>query len=173
MGWIAPAATAVGTALSAYGQFQGGQNAKDVYEYNQQVAKYQGNYAQQKGKIRLAALERDVRGYISRQRAIAGKSGTVTDEGSNLDTQTRTLDEAEIDASIIRYNADVESWAASNQADLLGIQADQLDAASFLNAGSTLLGGASRFDFKKKQPKSPLYPSRPASSSRFGVRPGV
>lgn len=151
MGWIALA----GTALSAFGQYQGGQNAKDVYEYNQQVAKYQAKYAQQKGEIEVAALERDVKGYIGRQRSIAGKSGTVTDAGSNYDAQLRTISEAELDASLIRYNADMESWAYKNEANLLGTQAGQMNTASYIGAGGTLLGGLSKWDYKKTQLKSP------------------
>ena len=164
MGWVALA----GTALSAFGQVKGGQNAADVYEYNQQLAKYRSKYAQQKGEIEVQALERDVKGYIGRQRAIAGKSGTVTDAGSNADAVARTRSEADIDASIIRYNADIESWMAENEANLLGTQANQALTAGYIGAGGTLLGGASKWDYKKTQLKTYSPPDR-----KFGVGPGV
>jgi len=149
----------IGTALSAFGQVKGGQDSAQAYEYNQQLAKYRSKYAQQKGEIEVQALERDVKGYIGRQRAIAGKSGTVTDAGSNLDAVARTRSEADIDASIIRYNADMESWSAKNEANLLGIQAGQARSAGYIGAGGTILGGASKWDYKKSQLKTYSAPT--------------
>lgn len=171
--WFPAVTQLVGTSTTAYGQYSSGQNAADVYDYNQQVAKYRSNYAQDKATIQTAALERDVKGFIGRKRAIAGASGTVTDAGSNVDSVQKIRDEADIDASIIRYNADIESWAAGNEASLLSTQGQQMSSAGLLNAGGTLLSTASRYDWKKKPNTSPFYPSRPVSSSRAGVSPGA
>ena len=171
--WFPAVSQLVGSGVSAYGQYSSGQNAGDVYDYNQQVAKYRSGYAQDKAKIQTAALERDVRSFIGRKRAIAGASGTVTDAGSNVDSVANIREQADIDASIIRYNADIESWSANNEASLLSLQGDQMRSAGYLNAGGTLLSTASRYDWKKKPNTSPFYPSRPASSSRAGIGPGV
>lgn len=160
----------VGQGIGAFGQYQGSQNAADVYEYNAQVAKYRSQYAQDRSKVELARLSRSVESHISRKRAIAGKSGTVTDSGSNVDVRERVRDEAEIDASIIRYNADIESWAAENEADRLNTQADQIRGAGYVGVGSTLLNAGSRYDWKK----GPFATKRPTIAERkFGVGPGV
>lgn len=157
MGYIA----LIGTALSAFGQAKSGQDAKAAYEYNQQLAKYRADVAEDQGDIELAALERDVSGYVSRQRAIAGASGGVTDSGSNLDSLLRTQREADIDASLIRYNTKLAAWSARNQADLLGTQGSNVQSAAYIGTGSTLLGGLSRWDWKKTQLKTYQPPVTP------------
>ena len=159
-----------GTATSAFGQFQTGQNAKDVYDYNQQIAKYQSKAAQDRGELEVEALERNVSKVLARKRALAGKSGTATDVGSNLDSLIATRKEADIDANLIRYNADLESYSANQQASLYGAQGQQFAQAGFLNAGATLLGGVSKFDFKKK--KSPLVNFPNVSTVRGGAGGG-
>ena len=166
MGEWLPLLSLAGTATSAYGQFQTGQNAKDVYEYNQQAAKYQSKYAQQRGEIEATKLEREGAKAMSRKRAIAGASGTVTGAGSNLDSLLNSQREIDLDAALIRYNANVDSYVSGQQADLFGAQADQFSQAGYLNAGATLLGGASKWDWKKK--KSPLatYASGPPVAHR-------
>lgn len=173
MGWVAPVASLVGTGVSAYGQYKAGKGASDVYDYNKQMARYEAKYIQDRAAIEEARLNKDVSRHISRQRAIAGASGTSTNTGSNLDVLTETVNEAELDAAIIRYNADVQSSAALSQSNLYSTQADQAYSSGILNAGTTLLGGASKYDWKKKPLPTPFYPGRPATSTRFGVGPGV
>jgi hypothetical protein len=155
-----------GTAVSAAGQYKSGQDAKDVYEYNQQLAKYQSNYIQEAADLEVAGLERDVKRFMGRQRAIAGKSGTVPDQGSNLHVLLQTRKEADLDAAIIRYKADIGSWSADSQASMLGTQASQFNTASYLNAGTTLLAGASKWDWKKSQLKTYNPPPDTSGSRR-------
>ena len=152
MGAILPIISLAGVGLSAYGQYRSGQDAKSVYEYNAALAKYESKYIQDAATIEQAQLEREVSSFMSRQRAIAGASGTVTDAGSNLDSLLRTRQEADIDAALIRYRADVGSWRAISQSNLLDTQGDQFGTASYINAGGTLLTGASKWDWKKKKP---------------------
>ncbi len=149
----------LGTGVSAVGQIKQGRDAKDIFEYNQAVAQYQGKLAQDKADIEQGRLERDVKRTISRQRAIAGKSGTVSDSGSNLTTLIETQRQGDLDSAIIRYNADIASWGALNNASLLKTKGQQIETAGFLNAGATLLDGASKWDWKKYRPKTPLVPA--------------
>ena len=150
MGWVAPVVSLIGTGVSAYGQYRQGQDAADVYKYNQAMAQNSAKYAKEKAAIEEARLRREVERVKGRQRAIAGKSGTVVDSGSNLDLLRVTEEEAAIDAAMIRYGGEVESWAALSQANMYGAQASQAKTASYWNIGATLLGGASRYDWKKK-----------------------
>jgi hypothetical protein len=155
MGWIA----LVGAGLSAFGQYKTGQDAAAVYDYNQQLAKYQKDYVKDRADIEVAALEKDVGKFISRRRAITGKSGTVSDSGSNLDVLRETQSEADFDAALIRYNAEIEAWSAGNQADLLGTQSSQIKTGSYINTGSTILGGLSKWDWRRSslKPRSTGY----------------
>lgn len=141
----------IGVGISAFGQYKQGQDAAAVYKYNQALARYEAKYIQDSAKIEEEQLERQVSKYMGRQRALAGKSGTVSDSGSNLTVLEETRREADFDAAIIRYNADVGSWAALNQSNLLATQASQASTAGFINAGGTLLGGASKWDWKRTQ----------------------
>jgi hypothetical protein len=139
----------LGLGIEAYGQYKGGQDAKDVYEYNQALAEYQAEYIREAAGKDIEALGRDVTEFVGRQRAIQGKSGTVANTGSNLDAIERTYAEGEIDAALIRWNADKRYDLAKQGANLLGTQADQFSFAGSFNAGTTLLGGLSKWDFKK------------------------
>lgn len=152
--WLPQMLQLAGTGVKAYGAYRQGQDAADVYEYNRQIARYKADAAQKQADVETAALERQVAKTIGRQRAIAGASGTVTDSGSNLDALLETRRQADIDAALIRYNADLASYGYGAEADLLGLQAGQMRTGSYINVGSTLLAGASKYDYKKKTPKT-------------------
>ena len=85
-GWVQGGLSLLGTGIQAYSQYKQGQDAKDVYEYNEALAEYQAEYIEESADLEIAALGRDVSRYVSRQRAVQGKSGTVSNIGSNLDS---------------------------------------------------------------------------------------
>ena len=161
MSWLEAGMNLIGVGVEAYGQYKGGQDAKDVYEYNQAIAEYQAEYIRQASGKDIEALGRDVKAFVGRQRAIQGKSGTVANTGSNLDAIETSYSEAEIDESLIRWNADQRYELARKGANLLGTQADQFSFAGSFNAGTTLLGGLSKWDFKKTKPARASYGSPP------------
>ena len=139
-----------GTVISAYSQYKQGQDAKDVYQYNEALAEYQSQYIKEASELEIAALERDVGSFVSRQRAIQGKSGTVANIGSNADAINRTYRERDIDAALIRWRSGKDVEMAEKGANLLGTQADQFAKAGSINAATTLLGGLSKWDYKTK-----------------------
>ena len=167
MGLFDSALKILGTGISAYGQYKQGQDAKDVYEYNEELARYQAQYIQDASAIELAQLERDVGRHVSRQRAITGKSGTVVDKGASADVIAQPLKEGDIDAGIIRWRAGKLSHMAEKGADLLSTQGDQFATAGNINAGTTLLGGLSSWDWKTSQLSTPFKAK--ASAGRFNV----
>jgi len=158
-----------GLATTAFGQYQSSQNAAQVYKYNQQLAKYQSKYYQEAADIEIAQLNREVDKYIGRQRAIIGKSGTTASSTSNLLAIEDTEHEAAIDAAIIRYQADINSWAAKNQANLLGTQANQFATGGYINAGSTILTGASKWNWLNLMSRSSTVPSLTSRQQTLGV----
>ena len=171
MGFFDSALKIIGIGVDAYSQYKQGQDAKDVYEYNEELARYQAQYIRDASEIELTALERDVGKHISRQRAITGKSGTVVDKGSSADVQAETLKEGEIDAGIIRWRAGKLSYMAEKGADLLGTQGDQFSTAGKISAGTTLLGGLSSWDWKTSQLKSGFTYKKPPVPAFSGYTP--
>lgn len=140
-----------GTVLNAYGQYKQGQDVKEVYDYNEELAKFEAKYSQERADIETEQLKRDVTRYIGTQRAIQGASGTVVDTGSNLDAVIATEKEAAIDAAIIRRGAQVEQELALKRAKTLDKQGAAASTAGFINAGATLLSGLSKWDFRKSE----------------------
>ena len=148
MSWISGALSLVSTGLSAYSQYKQGQDAKDVYEFNEALAEYQSQYIKEASELEIQALDRDVGDFVSRQRAIQGKSGTVANIGSNADAINRTYAERDIDAALIRWRAGKDVEMSDMGANLLGTQANQFARAGNINAATTLLGGLSKWDYK-------------------------
>ena len=169
MGVVSSILGGLGLGLGVYGQYRSAQDAKNVYEYNQALAKYQSKYIQDAADIEEAQLNRDVAQYIGRQRAIIGRSGTTASSSSNLKTIEATQREADIDAAIIRYKADLGSWSAKSQASLLGTQASQFNAASYINPSATLLTGLSKWDYRNLLPASSKSSSLNSRQLRLGV----
>ena len=160
MSWGAVASLA-GTAISAYSQYKQGQDSKDVYEYNEALAEYQSQYIREASELEVAALERDVSDYVSRQRAIQGKSGTVANIGSNADSIARTYRERDIDAALIRWRSGKDVEMSDRGANLLGTQANQFARAGNINAATTLLGGLSKWDYKTTALSTPYKTGTP------------
>lgn len=159
MSILSTALDVVGLGVSAYSQWKQGQDAKDVYEYNQELARYQSKYIKDASEIELLQLGRDVDAYVSRQRAITGKSGTVVDKGSSKDVIDTTRRRQDIDAGIIRWRTGRLAEMAEKGANLLGTQADQFATAGNINAATTLLGGLSKWDWKTSELIKPYSPS--------------
>ena len=152
MSWISSALGLVGPVVSGYSQWKQGQDAKDVYDSNAAFAHYQSQYIKEAAEIELRTLERDLGGYVSRQRALQGKSGTVTDFGSNADIIDETLRQGDMDAAIIRWRRDKEVELSDAGADLFSKQGSQFQTAGNINAATTLLSGVSKWDWKASAP---------------------
>jgi len=166
MSWISGALNLVSTGISAYSQWKQGQDAKDVYDTNAAFAQYQSEYIKEAAAIELRALEKDVFGYVSRQRALQGKSGTVPDVGSNADVIDQTLREGDLDAAIIRWRAGKEVEMSDAGADLFSKQGSQFQTAGNINAATTLLGGLSKWDWKTSNTYKP-FESKPYGMQQF------
>ena len=162
-----------GTLLDAYGRYRAGQQAGKVYDYNKEFAKFQEKYIDERVETELATLARDVKKVISRQRAIQGRSGTVTDVGSNLDAIINTEQEAAIDAAVIRRQGEVEKEIARKEAKYADKQGAVVRRAGLLEAGSTLLTGLSKWDWRLQDIRTPTpaYASGPPVPAGSGYTP--
>ena len=134
--------SAIGTALSAVGQYRAGQAQKKATEYNAQVAERQATAATQKAAYEEEMRREKGRKLSASQRAAAGATGITMESFSDVFAQT-ALD-TELDALAIRYGGDIESSRYKSEATGQRFAGTQAKKAGILSAGATLLTGAGK-----------------------------
>lgn len=149
---------AIGTGISAFGQYQAGKAAKAQANYASQVAKNNAIIQEQNAKAALdkASADKEDRRRetlqrIGLQRAQLAAQGFDVGDGSALDILGDTAALGELD--VLRIEADGENRArnfrvqASNytaESDLQIMKGKSASSAGKIGAFSTLLGGAGR-----------------------------
>ena len=145
MGWVAIAGlivAAIGAAVGGYSSIKSGQNADYMAKYNAMVAQ---NAADEKKKLAAYSEEREREkneALRARQRLAFNLSG-VTLEGTPTELLSDTAAHMELDALAIRYGGESAGTSLTTQAQLARMQGKQASDASWWNAGSTILSGAS------------------------------
>lgn len=156
------------TAMAAVGAIKQGQAQEASYkaqanaqEYNAQVAR---NNAQVASEQANAQEEQQRRKFGALQgQAVAGiaQSGTGFD-GSNADILKQNAINNELDALTIRYEGQQKSSGLMAQAalDQYGAGVSRMNGknamtAAYLNAGSQLLSGATKYNYYSKSGKLP------------------
>lgn len=149
------AAAAVGGGVSAYGQYQAGQNAQAAGKYNARLAENQALQAQYAGQAAAQAQRDRTRRVLGLQRSLTAGSG-VEEAGSPLLTMMDTATQGELEAQKAQYTGQVQAdnemakaaysrWqgrtAASNAN--VGVGATLLQTGSNI-AGAYWSSGASR-----------------------------
>lgn len=152
-------ATAVGsTALSAYGAYEQGQASKAAAGYNAQLAANNAKVAQQNAAY--AGAEGDVnagnegmktRATVGAITANQGASGVRLDSGSSVATRESAAKVGMLNQQTIRSNAartaygyQTQAANATAQGQLYNYESKMANQSSYINAGSTILGGAGR-----------------------------
>ena len=138
------AAMAAGTAVTAYGQYQAGQAQERALNYqaaiqerNAQIAKQNADYDAQRQESRL-------RRAIGSQRAAVLASG-IQMEGTPLELQQDTVQQAEMDRLAILYGGEINYQNARSEAELSRMQGKAAGQAGTTAAFGTLLGGSAQF----------------------------
>jgi len=117
----------VGGAMSAYGQYQQGQAQKKMNQYQADVAQRQAEQVQQAAdtNVKLTQfqasqdtkmLQRKYMLVEGAQKATAAAMGVGGGSVTEGDIATDTFNTRKLDENMIRYNADLKSWAIRNQA---------------------------------------------------------
>jgi len=134
------AAMAAGTAVTAYGQYQQGQAQERALNYqaavqerNAQIAKQNADYDAQRQSARL-------RRAIGSQRAAVLASG-IQMEGTALELQQDTVQQAEMDRLAILYGGEINYQNARSEAELSRMQGKSAAQAGTTAAFGTVLGG--------------------------------
>ena len=135
---------AAGTAMSAYGQYQQGQSAKDAGQYNAKMAEYGAQDAQRRGEEEAAGIQRKAASLKSTQRASMAAKGLDVGYGTAADLQDETDFFGQMDASTARYNAASQAWNYRAQGQLARAEGSAAAYNAKLGAAGTLLSGAGK-----------------------------
>lgn len=129
-----------GAGLSAYGQYQGAQAAKDAANYNAKVAEMQAADARDRGVYEQEALGRKIGQMRGQQRANMAANGLDLSDG----TPAALLDQTDYygleDQRTLANNINREAAGYGTRANLARAQADGYDPA--MAASASLLTNA-------------------------------
>jgi len=144
------ALAAIGTAVSAYGQYAQGQSQKKWAAYNAEVAERDAETATKVAGYEANLQRKQTEELLGRQRASYGKAG-VTTEGSPLLLMAETAAEGEMEASMIEWGGKTKAQRFRSEAALSRMKGGMFQRAGYYGAGSTLLTGASQIAYRYGQ----------------------
>ena len=135
-----PAALAIGgTAMQAWGQYQSAMAQRRAAEMQQRIGRGLAADAETRGAFDVAQHYQQVARAQGTQRAMLAASGVDVGSGSALDILTDTGAFGDLDARIIRSNAERAAYGHRAQA-----ATGTPPASPWMGAGATLLTGAAQ-----------------------------
>lgn len=140
---IAVALAAVGTGVSAYAAVAQGQAAEDAGKFNAAVAANDATNAQNQANFEATQIRRRnaIRGGSDRA---AFAKGGVDISGSAQDVLFDNAIQGELDVMAAQYGGAARAQYYTSKGALAKFEGRQAASAGVLNAGSTILTGASR-----------------------------
>jgi len=149
--------TAAGAGVGAFGANYKGQAEANMYQYqagvaqvNQQIALQNADYAIAVGESQSQASGMQTRAQIGETRAQQGAAGLDVNSGSAAAVRDSEEKIGEYNQAVIRsdaakraygYQVEAESQASQAELDRMGAQTSR--TSGYINAVSTILGGAS------------------------------
>ncbi|GAF91420.1 unnamed protein product [marine sediment metagenome] len=154
----------IGMGISAYSAVQQGRSAAAQAkqqaawdDYNAKVAKREADAERKASDFEATQQSRAAKQLLARQRALIGASG-VTPEGSPLLLAEDTAEQLAIEGANIRTTGErrVGAWTSRSILDTAKARAARASApgyqkAGYLRAGSSILQGASRYNYMRSQ----------------------
>ena len=141
---------AVGTAVSAYGQYQSGQAQKAAANYNARVQEAQAIQQDMENRENIRRERKSGQGLLSSQRQKLGASGVVIQTGSPLEVLGRTAGELELRAQDAARAGRSNLQYGLSQAQMTKWEGKQAAKAGVLGATGTILQGAGQMAGMKK-----------------------
>ena len=138
-------------AFTAAAQVKGGLDAKKAYDYNAAVAEQEGEFQKKRTEHELAFQKKEVERIIGKARVVGGGSGIAGGTGVTQSILHGTLTEAAIDEKLIRTRGAINVWRAKSQSKQLSQAGEDFRTAGFIRGGATILGGLSRYDYRRKK----------------------
>lgn len=136
--------SAIGTGVTALGQYQQGRSAEAMAEYNAQVQEQKMESVQAAQEMEVHQLEKEKRKRLGTIRARSGAFGG-TMGGSPLEFVNEALTEFEIEKATTRYNYGVERTRAQSQARLSRFGGRETRRLQTTRSAGTILSGTSNF----------------------------
>ena len=143
MSGIEVAAMIAGTALTAANQISQGVSANKMGKYNASVSEGYAAAARDQAAFDEARAREQAQRALGARRAGYANAG-VTLEGTPIDVLGDAASDAEMDALSLRRRGDLEAWGRLADAGGQRTRGRAAMQSSFMDSGSTLLGGASR-----------------------------
>lgn len=146
------AVMAVTTAMSVYSQQQSAKYTAQVAENNAIIAEQKADDAIARGEHEERRHRLQVEALKGQQRSALAANGGVLDEGSALDILADTAEQGELDALMIRSNAQREANDYRNQAGNFESQASMARFEGNMNSATTIIGNAGSVSNKWYKP---------------------
>lgn len=152
------ALSAVGTVLSAAGSIAAGQAQAEAAEFNAEVAEQQAAAERDAAASEAKDFRRREMRQVSAARAARLATG-VTLAGSPLLVDSSTVREIALGSSRLRHAGEMRGNRLDNEAQLERARAKSAVTASYLQAGSSLLGGFSSWgsNYMDRRPAQGAY----------------
>jgi hypothetical protein len=134
--------TLASVAVSAYSAVAAGDAQKEAADYNAKVQKGNAEAAMAAAQIEQQKIDQVNRARIGSMRASMASTGVSANEGSFLDVAYNTKLQGEWDKITALYKGRVAATGASASAKLFEMEGSAAQTAGYINAGSTVLSGA-------------------------------
>ncbi len=150
----------LGMVTSALGAIQQGQAAKQSAKYNAEVqqnnaaiARQNATLAGREGAANAAIQQQKTRENVAAIKSAQAGNGVNVNTGSAVDVQSGAAEAGLLNAITVRSNAARQAYGYQTQAssseaqsELDKAQGKNAETASYVNAGSTLIGSAQKAD---------------------------
>lgn len=143
MSGVELAAMIAGTALTAANQISQGVGANKMAKHNASVSEGYAAAARDQAAFDEARAREQAQRAFGARRAAYGGVG-ITLEGTPIDVLGDAASDAEMDALSLRRRGDLESWGRLADAGAQRTRGRGAQQSAFMDAGSTLLNGASK-----------------------------
>ena len=140
--YIGAATAIVGVGLSAYGMYQGGQQAEKVGESNAQIYEQEAGVVKENAALNEYRQRKDLRYSVGSMNAGYAGAGVSVSTGSPLDAIADSIANAELEIQMTKYNALADEKLKMSQARLSRAYGADAARTSSLQATGTLLQGA-------------------------------
>ena len=158
---IALIATAAAGTMSAVGQYQQGQVAKQVGRNNATMAEYAAQDAERRGEEEAQAIQRKASQLRGTQRSMMAARGLDLGVGTPAELIDQTDFFAEQDRATARSNARRDAWAvradASNQGTAARAEASRLRMGSYGSLLGTAASVSDKWDRYTRKPTGGMF----------------
>lgn len=131
----------VGSAVSAYGQYQAGKAQQKAADYNSRVQEAQAIQADMESRENMRRERRAGKDFMSSQRQKLGSSGVVIQAGSPLELLGRTAGELELKAQDAARAGRSNLQYGLSQSKMTKWEGKQAAKAGTIGAAGTILSG--------------------------------